>query len=69
LADALLALRREIIDGGLIIDTLRSEIVIGNAARLDGGIIVVVSAECTTIYDSDEISDPSALIKALMVEK
>jgi hypothetical protein len=66
LADAVLALRREIVHGGLIIDTRGAEIVIDNDKRLDAGVIVVVTQNGTYFYERDEIEDPSELIAALL---
>lgn len=66
LADAVLALRRDMVYGGLVIDARAAEIVIENDPRLDGGTIVVVTAQGTKIYDREEIGNPSDLIAALL---
>lgn len=69
LANAVLALRREIVYGGVIIDTRGSEIVVGNDKRLDAGVIVVITANGTDIYERDEFEDPSELVAALLKAK
>ena len=65
LANALLALRRDIIHGGLVIDTRGSEIVIDNDPRLDGGVIVVVTEDKVYYFERDEIIEPDKLLAAL----
>lgn len=69
LADAVLALRREIVYGGVVIDTRGSEIVIDNDKRLDAGVIVVITPDGTDIYERDEFGDPSELVAALLKGK
>ncbi len=66
LADAVLALRRDMVYGGLLIDARGPEVVIENDQRIDGGTIVVVTAEGTEIYYREDIRDPSELISALL---
>ena len=51
LADAVLALRRDIVYGGIVIDTRGPEIEIKNDKRLDSGMIVVISPSGTKLYD------------------
>ncbi len=65
LADAVLALRREIVYGGLVIDTRGPEIEIKNDKRLDGGVIMVVKPSGTEFYERDQFPDPSELVAAL----
>jgi hypothetical protein len=65
LADAVLALRRELVHGGVVVDTRSAEIKITNDPRLDGGVMVVVSNEGTQVYDRDELWDPTELLKAM----
>ena len=65
LAKAILALRREIVNGGIIIDTRNDKIKIDTDKSLPGGIIVLITPEGTTLYERSEISDPSELVTAL----
>lgn len=69
LADAVLALRREIVYGGIVIDTRGPEIEIKNDKRLDAGVIVVVSPSGTELYERDEIENPTELVAALLKGK
>lgn len=66
LANAVLALRREIVFGGVVIDTTGPEIMIKNNKGLDAGIIVVKSSSGTKIYEREEITNPSELVAALL---
>ena len=66
LAEAILELRRDIIYGGVVIDTRGAEIVIENDKRLDSRTIVVVGPEGNEIYEREEIANPSELVAALM---
>ena len=66
LAKAVLALRREIIHGGIVIDTRGDKINIDTDKSLPGGVIVMVSKESTEIFERNEISDPTELVSALM---
>ena len=66
LAKAVLALRREIIHGGIVIDTRGEKIYIDTDKSLPGGIIVMVTPEGTQLYERDEIGDPAELVSALM---
>ena len=53
LANAILALRREMVYGGLIIDARGSQIILKNDKRLDGGVIVVTrSGHVAMTYNS-----------------
>lgn len=69
LADAVLALRREVVYGGIVIDTRGSEIAITNDKRLDAGVIVVISPSGTELYERDEIENPTELVAALLKGK
>jgi len=69
LADAVLALRREIVYGGVVIDTRGPEIVIENDKRLDSGVIVVVTPNGSDFYERDDIEAPTELIAALLKGK
>ena len=66
LAKAVLALRREIVHGGVIIDTRGEEIRIDTDKSLSGGVIIIVSTNGTELYERDENGDPSELVTALM---
>jgi hypothetical protein len=66
LADAVLALRREMVHGGLIIDTRGADVVIDNDQRLDAGVIVVITPSGTDLYERDDIENPSELVAALL---
>ena len=66
LVDAVLALRRDIVHGGVVIDTRGSEIVIDNDPRLDGGTLVLVTSEGVEIYERHDIVDPTELVSALI---
>jgi len=65
LAKAILAVRREIVYGGVLIDTRGKEIVIDTNKSLSAGVIVIVTPEGTQLYERDEINDPAELIKIL----
>jgi hypothetical protein len=69
LADAVLALRRAMVYGGVVIDTRGPEIVIENDIRLDAGVIVVISPSGVDLYEPNEIGDPSSLAAALLKGK
>lgn len=69
LANAVLALRREIVYGGIVIDTRGSEIIINNDKRLDAGVLLVISPSGTKFYEKDEIGDPTELVAALLKGK
>ena len=66
LANAILALRREIVHGGVVIDTRGNKIVIDTDKSLPGGVILVVTSEGTEFYEREQISDPTELVSALM---
>jgi hypothetical protein len=66
LAKAVLALRREIVRGGVVIDTRGDEIDIDTDKSLPGGVIVMVTSEGTQLYERDEIGNPTDLVGALM---
>jgi hypothetical protein len=65
LVHAVLELRREIVYGGLVIDTRGPEIEIKNDKRLPSGVIVIVTSSGTEIYERDQFADPSELIATL----
>jgi hypothetical protein len=69
LADAVLALRREIVHGGVVIDTRGPEIVIENDKRLDSGVIVVITPDGTVLYERSDIEAPTELVAALLKGK
>ncbi len=66
LADAVLALRREIVFGGVISDTRGPEIVIKTDKRLDAGVILVISSSSTNLYEREDFANPSDLVAALV---
>lgn len=66
LAKAILALRREIVHGGVVIDTRGDKIDIDTDKRLPGGVIVMVTPEGSKFYERDEIGNPTELVSALM---
>ena len=66
LAKAVLALRREIVYGGVIIDTRGKKIDIDTDKSLAGGVIIIVTSDGTQLYERDEIADPKELVSELM---
>jgi len=66
LAKAVLALRREIVHGGIVIDTRGEKIDIDTDKNLPGGVIVLITSEGTQIYERNDISDPAELVSALI---
>lgn len=66
LAKAVLALRREIVHGGIVIDTRGEKIDIYTDKSLPGGVIVLVTPKGTQLYERDEIGNPAELVSALM---
>jgi hypothetical protein len=69
LAKAILALRREIVHGGVVIDTRGKKIKIDTDKSLPGGVMVLVTPKDTQIYERDEIGNPSALVDVLLKAK
>lgn len=65
LAKAVLALRREIVRGGIVIDTRGKEIDIQTDKKLPGSVIVVITPDGSDFYEADEIDSLSELVKAL----
>lgn len=65
LAKSILALRRDIVHGGIVIDTRHGKLVVETNKALSGGVIMVVSDNGTTLYERDEIADPNELVAAL----
>ena len=66
LAKAVLTLRREIVHGGIVIDTRGEKIDIDTDKSLPGGVIVVVTPKGTQFYDRTDIGNPAELVSALM---
>jgi hypothetical protein len=66
LAKAVLALRREIVHGGIVIDTTGEKIDIDTDKSLPSGLIVMRTSEGAQLFERDEISDPAELVGALM---
>lgn len=66
LARAVLALHREIVHGGIIIDTRGEKIDIDTDKSLPGGVIVLRTPEGTQLIERNDISDPAELVGALM---
>ena len=65
LAKAVLALRRDIVYGGVVIDTRGQTVVIDTDKSLPGGTILVVGKDSTQMFERDEIADPTQLVKEL----
>lgn len=65
LAKAVLALRREMVHGGIVIDTRGKAIDIQTDKSLPGSVIVVVTPNGTDFYETDEIGNLAELVKAL----
>lgn len=66
LAKAILALRRDIVYGGVVIDTRHDSIHIDTDKSLSSGVIVVVTPEGTKMYERDEIENPTELVNVLL---
>lgn len=65
LANAVLALQRQIAYGGVVVDA-RSEVVkITHDKALDNGVIVILGKDGTKIVERNEITDPAKLIEAI----
>lgn len=70
LAKAILALRRDIVHGGVVIDLRRDPVEIETDKGLSGGVILVIAPDGKhTLYERDEIESPTELINALISEK
>ena len=65
LAKAVLALRRDIVYGGVVIDTRGEKIEIETDKSLSGGVIVLVTPDGTDMYEIEEIENPSKLVDIL----
>jgi hypothetical protein len=65
LAKAILALRRDIVHGGIVIDTRGEKIDISTDKSLPGGVIVMITPQDTRLYERDEIGNPAELVSAL----
>jgi len=65
LAKAILALRREIVHGGVVIDTRGDKIIIQTDKSLPGGVIVIVTPEGTQYHERDELGNLAELVSKL----
>lgn len=65
LAEAVLALRRDIVTGGVVIDTRGRHIEIRNDPRLESKWLVVVGPRGSQVYRRGELADPAALAEAI----
>lgn len=65
LAKAILAIRREIVYGGVLIDTRGDKIKIDTDKSLSSGVIVIVTPDGTQLYERDEIENPTEMVEAL----
>ena len=69
LAKAVLALRRDIVYGGVIIDTRGETIEIDTDKSLPNRVIVIVTPKGTDLYERDEIDNPAELVDVLLKAK
>lgn len=65
LADAILTLRRKLLQPGLIIDTRGTEIKIDVEPRLPRGAILLVNDSGSTLYEPDQLTQSAELAKAI----
>jgi hypothetical protein len=65
LAKAILSLRRDMVNGGIVIDTRGEKIDIDTDKSLPGGVIVATTPIGSQLYERDEIGDPAELVSAL----
>ncbi len=65
ISKAILSLRREIVEGGVLIDTRSEPILIETNKSLPAGYIVVVTSEGTQIYYRDEVPDLIPILKSI----
>lgn len=65
LAEAVLALRREIVTGGVVIDTRGPQIEIKNDPRLESKWLIIVGPQGSQVYRKDELADPVKLAEAI----
>ena len=65
LAKAVLALRQDMVHGGIVIDTRGAKIDIYTDKSLPGGMIMLVTSEGTRLYEREEIGDSEELLSAL----
>jgi hypothetical protein len=67
LAKAVLALRRSMTYGGIVIDMRGPKVAVDTDKSLPASMILVIDADGKhTLYESSEISDPSQLVGVLM---
>lgn len=65
LAKAILAIRREIVYGGVLIDTRGDKIEIDTDKSLSSGVIVIVTPDGAQLYERDEIENPTEMVEVL----
>lgn len=65
LANAILTLRRKLVQPGIKIDGRGTEIKIEVDPTLPRGMILLVDKDGATLYDSGQLADPAELVKAL----
>lgn len=65
LADAILTLRRKLVQPGLIIDTRGAEIKIDVEPNLPRGTMLLVDESGSTLYEPDQLTQPAELAKAI----
>lgn len=65
LANAVLALQRQIAYGGVVVDTRSEPVKITHDKALDAGVILIIGKAGTKIVERDEITDPAKLVEAL----
>ncbi len=69
LVDAILTLRRKLVQPGLKIDTRGPEIKIDVDSNLPRGTILIVDGAGAKLYEPDQFSDPAKLAEALLAAK
>lgn len=65
LANAVLALQRQITYGGVVVDTRSEPVKITHDKALDAGVILIIGKDGTKVVERDEITDPAKLVEAL----
>lgn len=65
LARSVLSLRRDIVHGGVVIDTRGDTVQIDTDKSLAGGTIVVVNSQGAEVYFTDDINDAAELLAVL----
>ena len=58
-------LRRDMVQGGILIHTRGDKIDINTDKSLPSGVIVVVTPQGTQLYDREELEHPSALVRLI----